>query len=131
VIFRGGPSITNPNPKRAVLRDELGLVGRNTDLGFGYITSHGSNQNFVRGAPDFPEGSKDDVASMTIPNILQTFDQIRASFVTASQRIDSLRTAYHPVSQNSNSFAHTLIVKANLIAPDPSVWAPGWENILY
>jgi hypothetical protein len=131
VIFRGGPTLQNPNPRGPVIRDDLGLVGRNTDLGFGYITSHGSNRDFVRGGPDFPAGPNDDVASMSVPNILQTFDQIRASFVNASQRIDGLRIAYHPVSQNSNSFAHTLIVKANLVAPDPSVWAPGWENILY
>jgi len=137
IVFRGGPSGYNPDPNWPVIRDYFGLVSKSADLGFGYLTSAGSGQPFLPGGPnrppaaDYPSGPNDDVANFQVPNPLLSYDQVIESFTNSAHKIDSLQLQYHPISQNSNSFAHTLIIKANLISPEPSFYVPGWDEILY
>jgi RHS repeat-associated protein len=142
IVFRGGPSIGNdPNAQSDALKDLFYLPM--TPPAFGYLTESGSGTPFLpavpaspgnpgrRAAPDYPSGPGDDVASVTVPNVLHSFNQVISDFTNAAHHIEQLRLPYGPVHQNSNSFAHTLIVKSNLLSPTPPVWAPGWDNILY
>jgi len=136
LVFRGGPSIgNNPNAASDVLRDVFYLPL--SKPGFGNLTSAGSGTPFLPGAPgrpaapDFPSKPGDDVASLQVPNVSRSFDQLVSDFKNASQHIDDLHLEYRPVHQNSNSFAHTLLVKSGSISPEPPVWAPGWSNVLY
>jgi hypothetical protein len=107
------------------------MIPDSEDLGQGYISSAGSGEVFGPLSVDYPRGPGDDVASIEIPDVTQTFQQVSSSFRNAADAIDHLHIPYHPVNQNSNSFAHTLLIKANLTSPLPPVWTPGWDHILY
>jgi hypothetical protein len=102
-----------------------GSTSPSDDLGCGYITEAGTGQPYVPGGPDYPKGPNDDVASVTVPDVYQSFIYLLGGFEADAHHIEDLHLPYHPVSQNSNSFAHTLLVKENLVSPSPPVWAPG------
>jgi YD repeat-containing protein len=117
LVFRGGPRIgDNPNAAADVLKDALYLSL--SKPGFGTLTSAGSGTPFLPGtaarpaAPDFPSKPGDDVASVQVPNVLSSFSEIVSDFKNVARHIDDLRLEYRPVHQNSNSFAHTLLVKS-------------------
>ena len=129
VVFRGGPS-QNGCGAGAASKDTRG-VDPSTDLGCGYLTKSGSGLPYAPGGPDYPSGPNDNVATVSVPNVVQSYNQVITKFTTAAQHIEDLHLPYQPISQNSNSFAHTLLVKSDLISPSPPVWAPGWEKVLY
>ena len=131
LVFRGGPSGGDGNGLSGLGSDLSHSVPNAHDMGYGYITSAGSDQPFRPGAADYPKEQGDDVAHMTLQEIPQDFQKVVGDFKKAAQTIDGLRLPYHPITQNSNSFAHTLLVKANIATPDPPVWSPGWGHILY
>jgi RHS repeat-associated protein len=130
IVFRGGPSLQGCGASEAS-KDASGSTSPSDDLGCGYITEAGSGQPYVPGGPDYPKSPNDNVASVTVPDVHQSFMYLLAGFEADAHHIRDLHIPYQPVSQNSNSFAHTLLVKEGLTAPSPPVWAPGWDKILY
>jgi RHS repeat-associated protein len=131
IVFRGGPSLSGGCGPDAASKDASGSVGSSDDLGCGYLTEAGSGQPYGPGGPDYPREPGDDVASVVVPDVQKSFFELIAGFETDANNIESLHLPYQPVSQNSNSFAHTLLVKERLSAPSPPVWSPGWDKILY
>ena len=131
IAFRGGPSIPVNGGSSDAAEDLSNLIPNSADIGEGYISKAGSGEVFGPLHIDWPRKPGDDVAFVEVPDVKQAFQQVRASFMNAAQTIDDLHIPYHPVSQNSNSFAHTLLVKANLYSPPPPVLTPGWDHILY
>ena len=132
LVFRGGPTPgLHGNGSSEAFEDLMGIVPDSQDMGYGSITSAGSDQPFVPGGADYPTKPGDDVASLTLPGVAQSFRAVEAALEKAALTIDGMHIPYHPASQNSNSFADTLLVKANLPAPTPPAWSPGWGHILY
>jgi RHS repeat-associated protein len=131
-LFRGGPSVSEGCGGSSDASEDLsGSVGANEDLGCGYITEAGSAAIYGPGAIDYPKHQGDDVASLIVPDVHQSFIALLAGFEADANTIESLHLPYHPASQNSNSFAYTLLAKEHLDRPAPPVWSPGWDKILY
>ena len=135
-VFRAGPSNRPADPAGAAEKDLSRSVGPNEDLGFGPLTTGGCVDVPWTAATncDFPHPGDPnaDAANLNVPAIgFGTDDTVIAQLVGAAHYVDSLNLPYHPVTQNSNSFIHTLISKANLGNPSPPVHVPGWDHILY
>jgi hypothetical protein len=135
LVFRAGPSEENPDAKAAALKDSSRRVGPNEDIGFGNLTTGGCVDVPWTAATncDFPHpgNPNEDAAKMTVPTGFGTADLLLAQLVGISHYIDALQLPYHPVTQNSNSFVHTLIKKAHLGDVPPPVGVPGWDHVLY
>jgi RHS repeat-associated protein len=129
IVFRGGP--TGSCGPDAASKDASGSVGASDDLGCGYLTEAGSGDLYAPGRADYPKEPGDNVASVTVPDVRQSLIELLSGFEADARQIEDLHLPYHPISQNSNSFAHTLLVKENLVSPSPPVWSPGWDKILY
>jgi len=135
LVFRAGPSVrSNPDELSDTSRDLAG-AGYKEQLGFGELTTGGCIDvpwTALTGC-DFPQpgNPNDDVAQMKIPVVSLGADTLLVQLTSAAHYIDTLMLPYHPISQNSNSFVHTLIKKAGLGDPSPPVNVPGWDHILY
>jgi hypothetical protein len=134
-VFRAGPSVSNNPDAASDASKDLAGAGYNEMLGFGYLTIGGCvDVPWIGSNCDFPHqgNPNDDVAMMTVPVTSGVNAQLLpVRFTADANYIDSLRLPYHPVSQNSNSFVHTLIQKMGLGNPTPPVNVPGWDHILY
>ena len=130
LVFRGGPSKSGCG-LGAASKDASDSVEANDNLGCGYLTDAGSGETYEAGHADYPKYPTDNVAIVSVTNVSASYSQVTSSFRQSAQHIERLHLYYHPVSQNSNSFAHTLLLKAHLIPPTPPVWVPGWDHILY
>ena len=136
VVFRAGPSVGNNPDAASDLSKDVSGAPNNQMLGFGYLITGGCVNVPWTAAEncDYPHpgNPNDDVAKMTIPTITPlTPDLLILQLTAAAHKIDSLVLPYHPASQNSNSFVHTLIKHSRLGDPTPPVNVPGWDHILY
>jgi RHS repeat-associated protein len=134
-VVRAGPSVPSDPDEVSDTSKDLAGAGYNEMLGFGYLTTGGCIN--VPWTPatgcDFPHPGNvnEDVAKMSIPVTSFNTDVLLLRLTAAAHYVDTLLLPYHPVSQNSNSFIHTLIKKAGLGDPTPNVNVPGWDHILY
>jgi hypothetical protein len=61
----------------------------------------------------------------------QSCDTLKFNLQNQANVVSTLDIPYHNVRQNSNSYVHTILSKVASTAPEPTVNAPGWDNILY
>jgi len=133
IVFRGGPSDPGCSDQgsNAAANDLFSSMDSTIDLKCGYLTKKGTGGLWVPGGADYPRGPNDNVATMTVLSVNRSAGDLIGGFEADAWHIEDLHLRYRPISQNSNSFVHTLLVKENLISPSPPVWVPGWDNILY
>jgi hypothetical protein len=117
--FRGGPSPNGGNGRgdSPVLLDYSFLQSHGKDMDYGYISDAGSGRLYDSTWVDYYPHSLMDNAGYSVPVGSESFSQLYVGFMKAATYIDSLHITYHPVRQNSNSFAKTLLVKNGLPAP--------------
>ena len=99
-IYRGGPSNSFPH--------------------FGTI--EGYNAIYANGGPDWNL----DAPSVTVLKGSDASGK-NSCFVTELSRITSENIPYHPLGQNSNTLAKTLLVNCGVPVAKPVIEAPGWD----